>query len=313
MIDETSIPVGEVARTPETFPLQTEYQRCVGSLNRVGITSLLPHKESLGILGPDGKEYPIPTPREIQGLFDANKALVKEKMNQGFTRLALTPFAMPMQMLSERVKAAIRKHAQEGKIFQAKQTPSDPDTPIAVNLEDPLYMWESILTGEKTGDLVYFPKAYTKSHHGVSKDKVIISPDVCAVPGWSIGLIEDARFLPREGQAKIIGGRRQLDNNHTPNDYLKALQGAQYKGESGWAPEDFLVDFVTRLEETNQVSHDWDDYSALWLTGAFLPKEGFVPFGHWPRGDRALHLYGDDPDYRYGHWGASSTVRLLKP
>src|SRR3989337_2972287 len=117
----------EGARPSEgLFPLEKEYARTITALNRTGILTLLPRSENLGVIGIDGKEYPIPTQEQVVELFDHNRELVGRKVPQGFDRLESTPMAMPTPLLIDRMKAAILKHAAEGKIYQTRRYPSDP-------------------------------------------------------------------------------------------------------------------------------------------------------------------------------------------
>ena len=302
----------EQAPKPEIpFAVEGEYRRSVRSLNKTGILSLLPESESLGVLGIDGKEYPMPTPEQVGELFEKNRELIANKQKQGFTKLLMTPLAMPVSLLVDRVGGAIRKHAQEGNIFQTKRHPDDPAVPVEVDSDEPLYMWQNITTGDETGELVYFPNTFTDTaHQGLTKKELVTRPDICAVAGWSIGLIEEASLQAKLGEGKRIGGRKQLENGQSPREYLELLKERGYHGETGWTPEDFLTNFITRLEETNQISNDWDDNNGVWLPGAYLPQEGAVPFGNWGRDVRQVRMYGYYPEGRSEYWGARSTVRL---
>ena len=81
--------------TEQLFPVEKEYVRCVSALNRTGILTLLLKSGSMGVVGIDGKEYPIPTREQVAELFAYNRALVGRKVPQGFDRLELTPLATP--------------------------------------------------------------------------------------------------------------------------------------------------------------------------------------------------------------------------
>ncbi len=50
-------------------------------------------------MGADGREYPVPTLEQVQGLFAGNAELVRKKTAQGFDQLAMTPMAMPLMHL----------------------------------------------------------------------------------------------------------------------------------------------------------------------------------------------------------------------
>lgn len=71
------------------FPLKKEYACTITALNRAGILTHLPRSENLGVIGIDGKEYPVPAQEQLQEVFTRNKELVDRKMRQGFTQLQL--------------------------------------------------------------------------------------------------------------------------------------------------------------------------------------------------------------------------------
>ena len=52
-------------QSEQVFPVEREYARCVTALNRTGILTLLPKSESMGVIGIDGKAYPIPTQEQV--------------------------------------------------------------------------------------------------------------------------------------------------------------------------------------------------------------------------------------------------------
>jgi hypothetical protein len=268
------------------------------------------------VIGIDGKEYPAPTQEQLQELFTRNAELIDRKMRQGFTQLQLTPIAMPTPQLIDRVRTAILKHAAAGEIFQTKQNSTDDDIPARVNTADPIWIWERVRQALDTPNLVYFPQAYTnRDHQGLTKEEVILETRLCAVPGWSVGLIEPIPIMPQQGQGKVIGGRKQLEAYSTPRDYLRTLSTPTYQGETGWTLEDFLTHFITQLETTNQVSHDRYDSNGLWLLGSYMPNSMpnalIVPTGNWSRdAGRRIYLGAHRTGNRFRAWVARSTVRL---
>ena len=311
------IPSSESIPSPENpFPMEKEYIRSVTALNRIGILTILPKSETVGVLGIDGKEYPLPTLEQVNEIFKYNSELVKQKLPQGFNRLELTPMAMPTSILIDRLKTSILKHEKKGQIYQTRATSSDPTitpTPIQVDTEKPVYIWDTPNEALDTDGLIYFPQEYSQNHKGLTKQEVINNPKFCAIPGWSIGLVEDMPILPQQGKGQTLDGRKQLETNMTPHNYLKTLQTQAYRGETGKTIEDFITKFLTHLNETNEISHDWNNNNALWLLGQSLKEDGSVANGRWTRGYRRVYLITGDPDDSYEAWGASSTVRLLKP
>lgn len=250
---------------------------------------MLPGAGNTGVIGIDGKEYPVPTLEQLQELFTHNKEIVDRKIAQGFTQLQLTPFAAPISRLIDLGKRALLQQATAGVILQTKQVPDQVDKPTRVNHDKPVWMWEKIRQVMDTPDLVYFPHAYTeRDQQGLTKEDVVRSTSLCAVPGWSVGLVESVPIMPQPGHGQILAGRKQLEASSIPEDYLQTLSTAAYQGETGWTPEDFLTHFITRLETTHQVSHDRYDGNALWLLGAYVPSLGaglakLVLVGYWTR------------------------------
>jgi hypothetical protein len=309
-----------VPQSEQLFPIEREYARCVTALNRTGILTLLPKSERMGMIGTDGKEYPIPTREQVVKLFDHNRELVGIKVPQGFDRLELTPMAMPTLLLIDRMIAAIFKHSAEGKIYQTRYSPSDPLLPVRVNTEKHVWMWDTLRQAMDTEELVYFPQEYSGNHRGKTKLEVVNNERICAVPGWSVGLVENLPIIPQQGRGKTLSGRRQLETGSSPRDYLRTLQTQAYQGETGKTLEDFVTKFLTHLETTNEVSNDRYDNNALWFLGQYVKyvkhvKSDLVPTGWWHRDFGRARLDAHRPGNRLctKSWGGSSTVRLPGP
>jgi len=304
-------------KTVSVFPVEREYARCVTAFDRTGILTLLPKSESIGVIGIDGKEYPIPTQEQVVELFNHNRELVGRKVPQGFDRLELTPMAMPTPLLIDRMTAAILKHAAEGKICQTRRSPSDPFIPVRVNTEKTVWIWDTLRQALDTDELVYFPQEYSSNHRGQTKFEVVNNGRICAVPGWSVGLVESLPIMPQQGQGKTLGGRRQLEMGSSPNEYFQALQLEAYQGETGKTLEDFISRFLTHLETTNEVSNDVDDNNALWCLAQYLRVSygDLVPTGRWYRsvGRARLDTHRSNNKLCTKSWGGSSTVRLPGP
>jgi hypothetical protein len=296
--------------------IEREYVRTITAMSRTEILTLLPRSKKLGVIGIDREEYPVPSREQLQEILTRNKELVDRKMRQGFTQLQLTPIAMPASQLIERVKTAVLRHAAAGKILQTKKNSTDADIPARVNTDGPIWIWDRVRQTLDTPKLVYFPRAYTdRDHRGLTKKQVTRKSRLCAVPGWSVGLIEPMSIMPQQGQGRVIGGRKQLEEYCTPREYLQALNTPIYEGETGWTPEDFLTHFVTRLEKTNQVCHDRHDGNALWLLGSYMPNSmpnaKLVPVGYWDRdAGRRMRLSAHRTGNRLRAWVARSMVRL---
>lgn len=307
----------DAPQSEQLFPVKEEFARCVAALSHTGLLTLLPESKRLGVLGIAGKEHPAPTQEQAVDLFAHNEELVSSKVSQGFDRLALTPLAMPIPLLIERMNAAILKHAAEGAIYQTRRSPSDPLAPVRVNAEKQVWLWETLRQALDTDELVYFPQEYSSNHRGQTKLEAINNGRICAVPGWSVGLVESPPIMLQQGQGRTLGGRKQLEIGASPRDYLQALQTQAYQGETGKTLEDFVTEFLTHLETTGEISHDRYDDNALWLLGQYIKyvehlKSDLVPTGWWHRDFGRVRLDAHRPGNRLctKSWGGATTVRL---
>jgi hypothetical protein len=300
------------------FSVAREYARCITALRRTGLLTFLPQSGLAGVVGLDGQEYPLPTQEQVVALFAHNSELVGIKAAQGFDRLELTPLALPAATLMDRMKAAIERHAAAGEVYQTRRSPALPLVPVRVSSEKQVWIWSTLAQALDTDEVVYFPQEYAGNHRGQTKLQVIHNRRFCAVPGWSVGLVESYPMMPQPGAGQTLGGRRQLEIGSSPRDYLAALQTQAYQGETGRTLEDFGAAFLVHLEATHEISHDRHDDNALWLLGQYVPyvprlKSDLVPTAWWHRHYGRVRLDAHRPGNRLctKSWGGATTVRLL--
>lgn len=298
----------------EMFRLDNEYARTIDALKRTGILNRLPGSNDLGVVGIDGEEYPVPTMQQVVDLFAQNAELVERKALQGFDRLELTPLAISTTHLIDLMRRAIIEHGKDGNIFQTRRCASDPFIPVRVNSEKHVWVWERLGQKLDTDEPVYFPREYSIDHRGLSKLEVINDRHICAVPGWSVGLVESSPVMPHQGEGRTLGGRRQLEIGRSPREYLQTLQADEYQGETGKTLEDFITKFLVHLETTNEVSNDRKDENCLWCLGQYIKIEyaECVPTGRWERdiGRVRLDMHRTGNKQCAKSWGCSTVVRL---
>ncbi len=294
--------------------IKKEYACTIDALNGAGILTLLSQSKKYGVMGVDGRECPVPSLEQVQRLFAGNAELVRKKTAQGFDRLALTPMAMPLLHLFDRMRDAILKHAAEGNIFQTRRSASEPRLPVRVHKEKQLWVWDTLQQAIETGELVYFPTEYTLTHGGQKKSEVIHDRRVCGLPGWSVGLVESYPVMPGQGQGKVAGGRKQLETGLSPNEYRRVLQSAEYGGETGLTLEDFVTQFLTHLATTGEVSHDVADSNATWCLAHYLKNSyaDLVTTGRWIRsvGRARIDMHRSNNKECTRSFGAVTMVRL---
>ena len=294
----------------ETLKIKEQWASQVKLLSKLGILEIFPDSKELGIRGIDGKEYPVLRPEDILQRLEAKKEMVLEKMEQGFTKIVIEPFAYSFDTLSEKYKKAILDHHKNGKLLATKEKPTDPDEPLALDENEPLWRWEDGYSHCDTEDkLVYFPKEFSKNHGGKTKRELLASD---TSNGWNVWILEDLPNIPKEGKGQEVGKRKQLEANKTPSEYLKFLQTkSEYKNESGLTPEADVMYALTNLEETNQVTNDYDGKGSIsYQVGGYFPSSGYVPRSCWSRGDRQARLGWSYPTSRYSYYGVRVGVRV---
>jgi len=276
------------------YNIRKQYDAQVTLLEQVGILN------DGVITGIDGEEYPIPTLEQIvQRLHEREKDLYT-KRDQGFTKLLLVPFGMSLDALSN----ILRK-------FLLTYGGIHPD--FHLDARNPFYTDEDFRMA-KTMDssLIYFPKVFDRDHHqGKTKADILKDqnqdPD-SSFPGWMVHLFQPSHpgdvdskgFIPicRDSQNIVFRGeenpRPDFGTGKAPSDYLSILQEAKddplspYSQESGLTPEDWIIAFMTQLQETGKTLDTWrhDDTSVTAeLIGAFFlyPENDAiaVPCAYW--------------------------------
>lgn len=299
----------------EKLKLKEQYFSQIKVLRDSDILEKLPQSKKEGVIGIDGKEYPIPTYEEIiERLRGSEKfAVLEKKFEQGFVKFQITPFALPLAVLIACYKRALLKTHREAGIQ------STDDTVLDLKTEDPLYVWVDLINCDKPNrpavkQMEYGVTDYdgqTKDGRGGSFKRELLQNRDNA---WQFSLIEDLPDLPAEDHGQTIVGRKQFEANKTPKEYLEILIGKPgepnpHQGESGQTPESALITWLTYIQEKKQAI---DDYlvkgKANWLVGSRL--SGSVPVFYWSRVDCRPGLGRRDPGSQYPDAGFRPEVVL---
>ena len=299
----------ETLELVEKLNLPVQYEEQVKMLRGAGILEFLPQKQDMGLIGIDGKEYPIPKYDQILASLDSNserRELLERKHEQGFEKLLLVPIGMTLEVLIDRYKQQLLEHHQEKKEKKLLDTEGNP---IDLNPDDPIYIDSPYQKADYQEKLIYYPQRFSEDNHqGKTKQELIDDGRA-----WEVILVEDLPNLPAEGKGETKGGRRQLEANQSSNDYLKKFQtDPQYKGETGLTLEANLIYALTQLREKNQVI---DNYQAKGkvcrLTGAMFLSGAGVPVSFFDRDHRRAFLSWNLADSRYSHYSVRAGVPIL--
>lgn len=289
--------------------LKEQYESQKEILKRVGILEELSTGE-IGIKAIDDKEYAFPEYQEIIRRIRENKEVLKTKTKQGFTKLLIVPFGMKLYDLIEKYKQVILKHHEEGKLLATKEKSSDPDEHLKLDLSEPISVEDEYKKDpDISGELVYFPKEFSKENHQGKTKKEILKEK----GGFNILLIENLPNIPRQGKGKYIEGRKQLETGQTPNKYLETLKrDPVYQNETGMTLEEYIIYAISHLEQTNQVIDDeFGKGSASFLLGAFSTSSiESVPYTYWNRFTHQTSLTWRSPKHSDCTDGIRSAVRV---
>ena len=286
---------------PEQYEKQKELLKQSGLLETISTGEI-------GIKAVNGQEYPFPDKQELGKLLKENKELFQQKAEQGFKRMLIVPRGLSLEKLIETYKQALLTHHGEGKLFQ---TTNGTKEPINLNVTEPVWVWDQLKGADISGAIVYEPKEYKpepENHQGKTKQEILQERG-----GFEVILIEENQTIPREGTNETVGGRKRIETNQPPKDYLKSLQTeSQYQGEQGLIPEAWLILAIQQLQEDGTVIDDYGNStdSACYNLGSYVPSSGYVPLFYWGRGSRRSDLNGDHTDVRDPNVGFRSAVRI---
>jgi hypothetical protein len=312
--------------------LPKQYEKEYKILVKVGIMGILPEILEDGIIGIDGREYPVPTLEQIQEVILANREKYESKMKQGFTKIQMTPFALPLRILIQTLERTLLAHHKQGKLLAPKKNPNDPDVKLELDENQAVMVWDgwwdkanSKLSKDELKEIIYNPQQFTtkKNHGGQTKQEILDaemeekkkeSGKGNPFPGWNIELYEENENIPKQGKGKTIGGRKALEANDTPENYLKTIQtNPEYANEQGLTLEDWITKFLSSLEAHNAVLDDWQgDWQGLdsgcYLLASWSSFLGSLGFGGWFRDGKQAYLCGDNTDTQASYYGCRSAV-----
>ena len=284
------------------FELKKQYDEQVKTLREVEILEKLSNG-NWGIKDMLGQERPIPSYEEIRERMKAETEMLDKKREQGFTRLLLVPIGMKLSEIVDKAGKLIIKKHKDGKLLGTD------GTKLELDENQPIYVDDIYKDADVKGDLVYGVKKFDKVNHGGKTKEELLKDKDNPNPGWQVMFIEDMPDLPAQGKGKEIEGRKQLEANQSPEQYLETIQtDKQYQGEQFTTPEAQLIYLLQYLQNHNQMIDDWDGKGkSCWNAGAYF-KSGLVPNGRWNRSSKRFDLYGNFPVNRDDYDTVRSSV-----
>jgi len=309
------------------YHLREQYMAQVSLLERVGVL------KDGSIMGIDGKNYPVPTLEQIAQRLYERKEILETKQDQKFTKLLLVPFGMDLDILFVTLQQFLRDYKKDHETFGRK----DPNIPDESDRPD----WNSVWIGSMYTQankrayfkLLYHPRSLDpEEKSGRTKAEILADQGQNSGfnQGWRIlffqaphGRTQGIRPIPREGQGQQegeINPRLDMEAHKQAREYLDILLEAEdnpdspYHGESGMTPEDWIVAFMTHLEETGKLLDDDErgKESIAYLVGALFSSalsNSFdnIPDASWYRGGKQA-FFNATSDWRNPEFGSRFVV-----
>ncbi len=300
----------ELEHLDKLIGITKQYESQLDVLKNAGLLSNL-SDGSEGIIGEDGAQHPVPSLLSIVQRFceDEKKyELLRRKVEQGFTKLIMVPFASSLNDLVDAYANQLVRHNLEGRLFGEGKSPAANAGKVAellwLETSEPVYKW----TAYDSEETAYFPTSFdSENDTGLTKQEAITQKG-----GWQVYLIEETP-IPKIGKGANKNGRQQLETGLSPRQYLERLQAdPQYKGEVGLTPESWLMRALTRLKERGEVIDDSEGTGAInYILGLYIAGGGqCVSRANWSRGRFQASLGGFHAENSDLSIGASTAVMV---
>jgi hypothetical protein len=291
----------------ENINIAEQYQEQLAILKDTKLIEKLPNGE-YGIVGQDNKEYIIPTLDEILERMNKDIEKYKTKIEQGFTKILIVPFAKKTYdpedstSLTEVYKKTILDKHKNNQLFSTNGDKLDLD------VNQPLWVWEEGYSQDDE-DIIYFPKQFDPENHGGKTKDQLLQEDQL---GFQILLLEENIDIPAENEGQTISDREQLEANLTPTEYLEKTQTeTQYQHEQGLTAEAWLTLAITHLHKHNQVIDDWKGSGKIcYNTATYFPSSSLVSDGRWNRVNQRSPLSRNDVSVRDSSCGFRPSVNI---
>lgn len=261
--NETKLPL-ELLILDREINLTEQYSREKQILEASGLIKPISTGE-LGIISYDGTEAPLPQLEQIAEHIPIEKILeIQKKKAQGFTRLLISPFGMPLLELINIYQRNLTEFEKQSKLFDSKGNPLHVIPPQGKMAK--ITIGGPYMAGESQSLFSYYPSlprvAFNPSLMPKSKPKSAYRP-------FNVLLVENLDEAVEVEKGEILSERKQLEGKQTPYAYFSNLLNQQYKGEVGFTLEDWLALAISKLHSENILINRETNSICL---GTFLPK-----------------------------------------
>jgi hypothetical protein len=277
----------------------------------------------LGLTDREGREYPIPTLEAVQQHLFEKLPTVERKAAQGFTRLGLVPYALPIEVLAEKVAHALDQPTKP--LFETPTAETEgalPERhPLAMRIYGAKLRLHNLWKVDPDHKIVATPLGEV-SEDEPNPTKAEILQNGGQDAGWSIVLFEEAIHLPGYMVDEEVGDRLRLSRGVAIEIYRAYLQVAQREPDrSPYAHESFinLEEYLTLmmmcverercLIDCRAVQDDPEAYRTI-VFGSYQAETNNFPILNWDPRSSQLDISTIQNPVRQNANGVRTTVRL---
>lgn len=287
-----------------------QYEAWIEKFQRLGLT--FEHEGIPAIRGipleegQEGELYPVPSVEAFKGQFTVQDLLFArdminevnastentEEREDQYPQLLMTPFALPLKSIMEKMGPAIRKLAE---------SPGWRERMNAVEDWEPVWRsWN--LESDVSGDLLYFPNEFSNNSRGKTKCQVLQQQDTKnPLRGYQGLIVDGRREIDRATIIKSSGEEEQVQYKNA-HDLLGELQ---VNGRSGLSPEDVLMLYLLGAERGDP----FDQENTVWLLASYLNSARAVPVSFWFDHIARVVLRKDRPGHEWNGQGSRAARR----
>ncbi|MFC1640574.1 hypothetical protein ACFL2D_00835 [Patescibacteria group bacterium] len=263
----------------EKLQLKEQYKSQIKALNEAGILEILPETNEIGIVGIDGREYPVPTISEIKKRIQDPEtiALLEAKFEEGFKDLLLVPHAMPLSVLADRFAHELKRKVQKENLHESE-----------INPDRPFTMQDEMVRSDAEGELLYLQKD-GNPENAKTKREILEAGEA-----WQV------MFLDTE--------KRNTESIFSLSDQELESENQVGQGESRCTPESLLTEAIVQLRrEDVRIAPDVSaDAFAVhqYFEGAFVQAKAWrrVPQITWMEEMKAFSLNISDQPMRKSNY-----------
>jgi hypothetical protein len=291
------------------FHLREVYAEQQRLYKDIGILKELPTGE-LYIEDGQGRKWEMLSLESVQERLLEKWPKVQRKAEQGFTRLAIVPFALPIREYANALNRLLVQRKNNGGVYEQTGDPSHQQeenrlpirehvSPLDPEDKSPLRVFKG---WSKEDEVFYYPQLYGHENHGgKTKEQLLESRQTKGA--WSVVLFQEDPYLVMTTPREPLGGRSPLPLERSPEHYLDLLRQAQadpsrpYAHEQFSTLEEYLILVMTHLHKTGELLdcvRDPGDRNSLRSStlnlGTYHPDEKSVPYIKWDASDRQVSI-----------------------